>query len=53
MVVEALLKWQKASTDREKEVSCMLSNIDFPSLSTSNLQILCDAAQSWGPTGAD
>ena len=53
VVVEALLKWQKASTDREKEVSCMLSNIDFPSLSTSNLQVLCDAAQSWGPTGAD
>ena len=55
VVVEALLKWQKASkdTDREKEVSCMLSNIDFPSLSTSNLQVLCRAAQSFGPTGAD
>ena len=55
VVVEALLKWQKASkdTDRKKEVSCMLSNIDFPSLSTSNLQVLCDAAQSFGPTGAD
>ena len=53
VVVEALLKWQKASKDREKEVSCMLSNIDFPSLSTSNLKVLCRAAQSLGPTGAD
>ena len=53
VVVEALLKWAKYSKDRQKEMTCMLSNIDFPSLSSSNLHILCYAAQSWGPSGAD
>ena len=31
----------------------MLSHVDFPSLSSSNLKVLCHAAQSWGPSGAD
>ena len=53
VVVQALFKWAKYSKDRQKEMTCMLSNIDFPSLSRSNLHVLCHAAQSWGPSGAD
>ena len=53
VVVQALFKWAKYSKDRQKEMTCMLSNIDFPSLSSSNLHVLCHAAQSLGPSGAD
>ena len=53
VVVQALLKWAKSSQDKQKEMTCMLSNIDFPSLSSSNLHVLCHAAESWGPSGAD
>ena len=53
VVVEALLKWAKYSKDRQKEMTYMLSHVDFPSLSSSNLKVLCHAAQSWGPSGAD
>ena len=52
-VVQALLKWAKFSEDRQKEMTCTLSHIDFPSLSSSNLHILSHAAESWGPSGAD
>ena len=53
VVVQALFKWAKYSKDRQKEMTCLLSNIDFPSLSSSNLHVLCHAADSWGPSGAD
>ena len=53
VVVQALFKWAKFSEDRQKEMTYMLSNIDFPSLSSSNLHLLCHAAQSLGPSGAD
>ena len=53
VVVQALFKWAKCSEDRQKEMTCMLSNIDFPSLSISNLKVLCHAAQSLGSSGAD
>ena len=53
VVVQALFKWAKSSKDKQKEMIYMLSNIDFPSLSSSNLHVLCHAAQSWGPSGAD
>ena len=52
-VVQALFKWAKSSKDKQKEMTCLLSNIDFPSLSSSNLHVLCHAAESWGPSGAD
>ena len=53
VVVQALLKWEKSSEDRQRGMVLMLPHIDFPSLSSSNLHILCQAAQSWGPSGAD
>ena len=53
VVVEALFKWSKSSEDRQSNMVLMLSNIDFPSLSSSNLHVLCHAAQSLGPSGAD
>ena len=53
VVVEVLFKWAKYSKDRQKEMTYMLSNIDFPSLSSSNLHVLCHAAESWGPSGAE
>ena len=53
VVVEVLLRWADYSKDRQKEMTYMLSNIDFPSLSSSNLHVLCQAAESWGPSGAD
>ena len=53
VVVQALFKWAKSSKDKQKEMTCMLSNIDFPSLSSSKLHVLCHAAESWGPSGAD
>ena len=53
VVVQALFKWAKSSRDKQKEMTYMLSNIDFPSLSSSNLHLLCHASQSLGPSGAD
>jgi len=53
VVVQALFKWAKSSRDKQKEMTYMLSNIDFPSLSCSNLHVLCHVAQSLGPSGAD
>ena len=53
VVVEALLKWGKSSEDRQRDMVLMLCHVDFPSLSCSNLKVLCHAAQSWGPSGAD
>ena len=53
VVVQALLKWAKSSEDRRRDMVLMLCHVDLPSLSSSNLQILCHAAQSWGPSGAD
>ena len=53
VVVQALFKWAKSSRDKQEEMTYMLSNIDFPSLSTSNLHLLCHAAQSLGSSGAD
>ena len=53
VVVEALLKWGKSSEDRQRDMVLMLCHLDLPSLSSSNLKVLCHAAQSWGPSGAD
>ena len=53
VVVQALFKWAKSSRDKQKEMIYMLSNIDFPSLSSSNLHVLCHSAQSLGSSGAD
>ncbi len=53
VVVQAMFKWARFSEDRQKEMTYMLSNIDFPSLSTSNLKVLCHAAQSFGSSGAE
>ena len=53
VVVEALLKWAKCSEDRQRDMVLMRSHVDFPSLSSSNLHVLCHAAQSLGPSGAD
>ena len=53
VVVEALLKWAKCSEDRQRDMVLMRSHVDFPSLSSSNLKVLCHAVQSLGPSGAD
>ena len=53
VVVEALLKWGKSSEDRQRDMVLMLCDVDFPSLSTSNLKVLCHAAQSLGSSGAE
>ena len=53
VVVQALLKWAKSSEDRQKDMNLMLYHVDFPSLSSSNLHVLCHAAQSMGSSGAD
>ena len=53
VVVEALLKWGKSSEDRQRDMVLMLCHLDLPSLSSSNLKVLCHAAQSWGPSSAD
>ena len=53
VAVEAVFKWAKTSKDKQKEMVLLLSNIDFPSLSNSNLKVLCHAAQSLGPSSAD
>ena len=53
VVVEALLKWGKSSGDRQRDMVLMLCHVDFPSLSSSNLHVLRQAAQSLGSSGAD
>ena len=53
VVIEALLKWAKCSEDRQRDMVLMLCHVDFPSLSSSNLKVLCHAAQSLGSVGAD
>eukprot|EP00434_Breviolum_minutum_P026418 symbB.v1.2.023357.t1/scaffold2133.1/size88229/2 len=53
VVVEALFKWAKFSEDRQRDMVLMLTHVDFPSLSSSNLHVLCHAAQSLGSSGAD
>ena len=53
VVVEALFNWAKSSEDRQRDMVLMLSHVDFPSLSSSNLHVLCFAAQSLGSSGAD
>ena len=53
VVVEALFQWGKSSEDRQRDMVLMLCHVDFPSLSSSNLKVLCHAAQSLGPSGAD
>ena len=53
VVVEALFKWAKSSRDKQKDMVLMLCHVDFPSLSSSNLRVLCDAAQSLSSSGAD
>ena len=53
VVVEALFRWAKSSEDRQRDMVLMLSHVDFPSLSSSNLRVLCHAAQSLGSRGAD
>ena len=53
VVVGALLKWAKNSEDRQRDMVLMRSHVDFPSLSSNNLHVLCHAAQSLGPSGVD
>ena len=53
VVVEALFKWAKYSEDRQSNMVLMLFHVDFPSLSSSNLHVLCHAAESLGSRGAD
>ena len=53
VVVEALFKWAKFSEDRQRDMVLMLSDVDFPSLSSSNLHVLSHAAQSLGSSSAD
>ena len=48
-----MLKWGKSSGDRQRDMVLMLCHVDLPSLSSSNLKILCHAAQSLGSSGAD
>ena len=52
-VLEGLFRWGKAYKDRAEGLGFLLSHVDFPSLSTSNLQVLKQAAQSLGPNGDD
>ena len=51
VVVEALFKWSKSSQNRTEGMVLLLANVDFPSLSTSNLDLLRHAAQSLGSPG--
>ena len=53
VVVEALFKWAKFSEDRQRDMVLMIFHVHFPSLSSSNLKVLCHAAQSLGSSGAD
>jgi len=51
LVVEALFRWSKSSQDKKRDMVLLLAHVDFPSLSTSNLDLLRHAAQSLGPWG--
>ena len=51
VVVEALFKWSKSSQNRTEGMVLLLANVDFPSLSTSNLDLLRHAAQTLGSPG--
>ena len=51
-VVEGLLTWAKVSKDRQRDMAFLFSHIDLPSLCSTNLDVLCLAAQSMGPSGA-
>ena len=51
LVVEALFRWSKSSQDKKKDMVLLFANVDFPSLSTSNLGLLGHAAQSLGSGG--
>ena len=51
-VVEGLLRWAKVSKDRQRDMAFLFSHIDLPSLTRTNLDVLCLAAQSMGPSGA-
>ena len=51
LVVEALFRWSKSSQDKKRDMVLLLANVDFPSLSTSNLALLRHAAQSLGSGG--
>ena len=53
VVAQALFKWAKSSRDKQKDMVLMLFHVDFPSLSSSNLRVLCHAAQSLSSSGAD
>lgn len=50
-IVEGLLKWSNFRSERNREMVLLLADIDFPSLSAGNLEILRRAAQSFGPAG--
>ena len=51
VVVEALFRWSKSSQDKTEGMVLLLANVDFPSLSASNLNLLHHAARSLGPPG--
>ncbi len=51
LVVEALFRWSKSSQDKMRDMVLLLAHVDFPSLSTSNLDLLRHAAQSLGSWG--
>eukprot|EP00434_Breviolum_minutum_P004230 symbB.v1.2.003728.t2/scaffold176.1/size287750/10 len=51
LVVEALFRWSKSSQDKKRDMVLLLAHVDFPSLSTSNLDLLRHAAQSLGSWG--
>ena len=53
LVVEALFRWSKSSQDKKRDMVLLLDHVDFPSLSTSNLDLLRHAAQSLGSLGLD
>ena len=50
-IVEGLLRWSNFRSERNREMVLLLADIDFPSLSAGNLEILRRAAQSFGPAG--
>ena len=51
LVVEALFRWSKSSQDKKRDMVLLLANVDFPSLSTSNLALsapCCSIFRLWG-----
>eukprot|EP00438_Fugacium_kawagutii_P005360 Skav207097 [mRNA] locus=scaffold2123:33996:35696:+ [translate_table: standard] len=53
VVVEGLFKWLNASKDRMVQFGALLQNVDFESLSSSNLARLKHLSASMGPVGYD